>query len=82
MMMVICSIVKTITTHTHTHTHTHIQKKLKDKNKEFYSIKLLSVRTFVTHRDLYIPDTTSNLPRSACIIVHTPPKNHLYDHTQ
>ena len=69
MMMIICSKVKSISTHANEYTH----KK--------YSVKALSVATFATFRGSYIQETTSNSLRSARIILHKHTNNYLYDHT-
>ena len=62
MRMIICSSVKIIATHTHAHRNT---------QKKIYSAKSLSIATFARHRDSNIQETTSNLPRGACIIICT-----------
>ena len=63
MMMIIHSLVKIITTHTHTHTHMN--------TKKFYSAISCLLRTFATFCYNNIQETTSTLPRDACIKTHT-----------
>ena len=73
MMMIICSLVKIITTHTHTHTHEYINK--------IYSVISCLLRTFATFCYNHIQETTSILPRDACIISHTHTHAHTHTHT-
>ena len=72
-MMIICSLVRIITTHTHTHTH------INTNSKRFLLGQ--TDAAFAAHPDSYILEKISNLPRGACILIHTLTKYHLYNHT-
>ena len=92
--MIFCSLVKVITAHTHTHihthtythththihTHTHTHTHTHEYRKTFLLGQTVAI--LATHCDLYIQETTANLPRGTCIFIHTYTKYYLYDHTQ